>query len=373
MDERSIQIRVGVVVVTAALIAFLLVLIFGEKRSLFMQSQKTVYLRFPQAPGVTAQTPVRKNGVLIGRVSDVELIDEGGVIITAKLDDKFKIRRSELVRISTASLLGDAILEFVPGNIEGASTAEIEDGEYIADGLVATDPLKVLVGLEDKLDRAIGAIEIAGGEVTVVARNLNTIVGNNQEQFQRVIQKSEMAMDHFRSAMETVDELVGDPELRVEMKRALAGLPKLLNDAQGTLTEARETLAGFQRMSARADANLQNLEKFTKPLAERGDKLVMAIESSVTNIDTLLEQLAEFGRALNSRDGSLGQLIHDRELYSRMSRAASNIEDASRRLRPILDDFRVFSDKLARDPRELGLKGMIDRRPLGAGTKHATD
>jgi phospholipid/cholesterol/gamma-HCH transport system substrate-binding protein len=36
-----------------------------------------------------------------------------------------------------------------------------------------------------------------------------------------------------------------------------------------------------------------------------------------------------------------------------------------------MNDIRVFSDKIARDPRQLGLKGALDKRPLGAGTKQA--
>ncbi len=99
MDERILQIRVGVVVVTAAIIAFLLVFAFAERRSSFFETQKTIYLKFSHAPGVTAQTPVRKNGIHIGRVTDVQLLDEGGVVITAKLDDRHKVRRSEVVRM----------------------------------------------------------------------------------------------------------------------------------------------------------------------------------------------------------------------------------------------------------------------------------
>lgn len=369
MDERTLQIRVGVVVVTAAIIAFLLVLFFGERRALFFESQKTVYLKFPQAPGVTAQTPVRKNGILIGRVTDVQLLDEGGVVLTAKIDNRHKVRRNEAVRISTASLLGDAVLEFVPSNVVGASTEEIADGEFLADGLVASDPLRVLVGLEERLGGAIRSIEGAGNEVTVLARNLNTIVGNNQEQFQRVILKSEQAMDRFRSAMTTVDELVGDPQVRLQLKQALSGMPQLMADAQSTLKDARQTLDGFQQMSKRANTNLENLERFTAPLAERGDELVSAIESSVSNIDQLLEQLVQFGEALNSREGTLGQLLHDRELYDRLQRTVGNVEDASRQLRPIMNDVRILTDKLATDPGGQLLKRAIDRRPIGTGTK----
>ena len=369
MDERTLQIRVGVVVVTAAMIAFLLVLFFGGGRFMILERQKTIYLKFPQAPGVTVQTPVRKNGILIGRVTDVQLLDEGGVVLTAKLDSRRKVLRNEAVRIGTASLLGDAILEFVPSNLPGGSREEIEDGEFIADGLVASDPLRVLVGLEDKLGGAIRSIEGAGLEVTVLARNLNTIVGNNQEQFQRVIMKSEQAIDRFRSAMVTVDELVGDPEVRQQIKTTLAGLPQLMREAQTTLTEARGTLNSFREMSTRANKNLANLEQFTTPLAERGDELAEALASSVENVDALLSQLADFSEALNNREGTLGQLLHDRDLYDRLERSAGNIEDASRQLRPILNDVRILTDKLATDPGGQLLKRTLDRRPIGTGTK----
>jgi phospholipid/cholesterol/gamma-HCH transport system substrate-binding protein len=336
---------------------------------MILERQKTIYLKFPQAPGVTVQTPVRKNGILIGRVTDVQLLDEGGVVLTAKLDSRRKVLRNEAVRIGTASLLGDAILEFVPSNTPGGSREEIEDGEFIADGLVASDPLRVLVGLEDKLGGAIRSIEGAGLEVTVLARNLNTIVGNNQEQFQRVIMKSEQAIDRFRSAMVTVDELVGDPEVRQQLKTTLASLPQLMREAQTTLTEARGTLDGFREMSERANKNLANLEQFTTPLAQRGDELADALASSVENVDQLLNQLAAFSEALNNREGTLGQLLHDRELYDRLERSAGNIEDASRQLRPILNDVRILTDKLATDPGGQLLKRALDRRPIGAGTK----
>ncbi|MFM7071615.1 MAG: hypothetical protein ACKO38_07480, partial [Planctomycetota bacterium] len=209
----------------------------------------------------------------------------------------------------------------------------------------------------------------AGLEVTVLARNLNTIVGNNQEQFQRVIMKSEQAIDRFRSAMVTVDELVGDPEVRQQLKTTLASLPQLMREAQTTLTEARGTLDGFREMSERANKNLANLEQFTTPLAQRGDELADALASSVENVDQLLNQLAAFSEALNNREGTLGQLLHDRELYDRLERSAGNIEDASRQLRPILNDVRILTDKLATDPGGQLLKRALDRRPIGAGTK----
>ena len=80
-------------------------------------------------------------------------------------------------------------------------------------------------------------------------------------------------------------------------------------------------------------------------------------------------QVESFGETLNNSDGTLKQLLNDDELYWRIRRTVENIEEASARVRPILDDVRIFSDKIARDPRQLGVRGAISQRPSGAGVK----
>ena len=162
---------------------------------------------------------------------------------------------------------------------------------------------------------------------------------------------------------------MGDRELQEAVKRSLQGLPQLFEDIRVTMTEAQKTLAGFERVSGKAEQNLDNLEAFTRPLAARGESLVTNIDRTVNNLDEVLSQLVQFSRAMNSGEGTLGRLVRDDELYDRLEMATTNIEDATRRIRPILNDVRVFTDKIATDPRQLGVKGALDRKPLGVGLK----
>jgi len=53
------------------------------------------------------------------------------------------------------------------------------------------------------------------------------------------------------------------------------------------------------------------------------------------------------------------------QLYLRLNRAADNIEKATRHLEPLLADARVFMDKIARNPRQLGVQGALDRERSG--------
>ncbi len=368
MDQRVAQFRVGVVVVVATLVTGILIIYFGEARSL-MKGHYTINILFPEAPGVAKDTPVRKSGVLIGRVSNVELQPDGGVLVSAAIDDDFVLRHNELCRVGAGSLLGDAVLEFVPTGNPDAPKTPYQDGDLIANGAVAGNPLEVLVDLESDLRLAIGSIQTAGDEVTLLARNLNRVVGTNDDQLQRILSNTEIAMQNFNKTMVTIDELLGDEQLRAGLTSTLADLPKVFEDARTTLGEARTTLKNFQQLSQNANRTFDNLEAITDPFAERGEGLANNLTQSAEDLRAILAQLATFSEAINSREGSLGQLIHDPELYNRINGAAGNIEDASRRLRPIVEDVRIFTDKIARDPRQLGVKGALDKRPSGAGFK----
>ena len=367
MNERVIQFRVGVVVVAAAIITILMVLIFGEGVS-FVRSQYTVRLHFPRAPGVTVGTPVRKQGILIGRIAKVEIDDDvGGVNLTAKVDRDKKIYRDELCYIKTSSLLGDPVLEFVQPKQFIKPRALVQDNDFLADGIVGSDPLEVITNLEGNVRGVLTAVESAAGQVGNLAESLNSTFGTEDDSFSRLVRKSELALDQFSTTMSTIDEVIGDPEIRSSLKAALQGLPDTMAEMKTTLTAARSTLAGFDRMSGKAETNLENLQKFTEPLGARGEALVANVDASVARLDELLRQLVTFGEALNNSDGSLGQFVHNRELYDSLNDAAARIEKATRMITPIMQNVRTLTDKIARDPRQLGIKGALDRKPSGAG------
>lgn len=386
MDDNVLRFRVGVVVVVAAIVSVVLIMLFGAWPTM-LQPHYILHIQFPEAPGITINTPVRKSGVLIGRVSDVELLDEGGVLVTARINQQYRLRRNETCRIGSGSLLGDAVLEFVPStkqellarfdvNQNGRFDAEekqlatevLSDGDFLSDGIVASNPLRVLVNLEGTIASAFTSIETAGEEVASLARSLNGAFDASDGQIIRILDKTETALDGLQRTMQTVDRTLGDEELSERLLRMLNELPEFVAESRETMATARTTLDSFTRMGEKAEANLDNLEQLTRPLGERGDQLVRNIETSTENLNLMLTQFVAFSEALNRGQGTLGRLVYDDEVYHRLERLVTNAEDLSRRLRPIVDDVRVFTDKIARDPSQLGVRGALDRRPPGVKT-----
>jgi phospholipid/cholesterol/gamma-HCH transport system substrate-binding protein len=330
----------------------------------------TLYIRFPRAPGVAVGTPVRKSGISIGRVSEIEILDDATVRITTDIDAKQKVLTSEICKIASSSVLGDPVLEFVLADTD-VKGVPLPDGAEI-DGIVSGNPLEVLGNLEQDIKGALISIRGAGDEVRQTAQGLRGAFADEEDQLPRILQKTERALDQLNKSLQTVDNVLGDPEMQENLKRSLQDLPRFFDDARGTLAKANETFDGFQRTSERAERNLENLEKFTTPLSERGPALVDNIDGILANVNSLTEQLDELAGGFSEREGTIGKLLRDDTIYNRLDRSLANVEEITFRLRPIMEDVRIFTDKIARDPRQLGLKGALDKRPLGTGNKQAT-
>ncbi len=353
MEERALQARVGIVVIAALLLTAILIVLFGDMPTLF-EGGTTFDVKFPSAPGVSEGTPVRKSGILIGRVQKVAFAEDGpGVVVTVRLDKGRELRKHEVCRIKSDSLLGDAVLEFQPGDREPTKDF-IKAGDRV-EGITRTDPLELLTGLEGSMHRTLDSMSEAGVKVGRLADRLGDIADlTDPDQLREVWGKAGTALDQVNQAMSRVNNLLDQDEFREELRHGLEELPKAIQ-------ETRDAMASVRAAAERADHNLRNLEGLTGPLGERGEEIVGKVDSGVEQLNAVLEQLAQFTKQLNSQEGSLGRLMNDPALYNNVNSAVAKIERLVTDVRPIVSDIRVFSDKIARDPGRLGVSGALRR------------
>ncbi|MCA9211547.1 MAG: MCE family protein [Planctomycetales bacterium] len=361
MDERTIQFRVGVLVVATVIITVILIALLGDFPT-GLQSSKIVYVRFKSAPGVTINTPVRKSGILVGRVVNVELQDDASVLVTTRLDEHEKILSNENCRIATGNFLGDSMLEFVPSPVAGLPQEPLADGALLQ-GVVSADALSAMGNALEQFDDlafslkgTLAAIQSAGADIGHVAQNLNVVVTNNQDQFNRILTKLETGLGQFDTAMTSVNQVVDD-DLTQKIEEAVGQIPNLV-------TDARTLINALEQVARAAEENLDNLKGVTEPLEQQGEEMVTALTSSLKKVDVVLSELQTFSTAINNSEGTIGQLIHNPELYHRINQAAANIEQITFQLEPIIYDVRVATDKIARQPVRL-LRGVVGRQQSG--------
>ncbi|MFM8635129.1 MAG: MlaD family protein [Planctomycetia bacterium] len=352
MNDRVMQFRVGVMVLATAIIAGILIVLFGDLPSL-VQATYPLKMSFSDARGVSDGTPVRKNGILVGRVSRVQLDERGGVSVVADIDSYVPIYRDEQPRIAT-TLLGDAEIQLVAGRI--VSPRQRVGTDEVLEGLVARDPFEVFATLEPKFSSTLDSLADASQSVSKLSTNLDRLFLGKDDTFERMVQKTEAALDSFSLAMNNINDVMGDPNSREKLKSAINELPAALADLRSTVQGMGTTLDS-------ADRNLRNLEGLTRPLGERGEAMVGQIDRTIGRLDEVLQQAVTFTRALNESEGTLGRLVRDPTVYDELAQAAANVNRLTKELRPIVDDVRVFTDKIARHPEQLGVRGALDRRP----------
>lgn len=347
MDERVVRFRVGVMVLATGFITAILVLLFGDFSN-FGQSTYAIYIAFPEAPGVTRDTPIRKSGILIGRVSNVVFADQEqqdrgfNVIVTARINGKYELKANENCQVNNSILGGETVLEFVPSSDRSRPTTRLVDGD-VAPGVVTPNPLQVFANLESSLTEAIVSVAKTSDQVGRLAGRLGDLLGNNDEQLGRIVNKTELTMDKLRQAVESTNDLVSDPVIKENLKKTIAELPEVLQ-------EMKTTVGGVKNTLQLVDNNLKNVEGLTKPLGERGSQIISNIENSTAKLDTVLQEFSSFSSRLNSQEGTLGQLMNNPDVYQQLNSAAANINCLTRDLKPILRDVKIISDKLARDP-----------------------
>ena len=351
MDERVVQFRVGVMVLASFLIAGILVVLFGSLPNVTSPTT-IVYITFQQALGVSRETPVRKSGILIGRVSDVELIDSGGVLVTADITAPDKVYSNDICQVSNALLGGDAVIQIV-GSSDKLPRTPIENGSSLV-GISTPDPLQAFGNLEGTLATAVSSVSTTSDEIGRLARRVSDLLENNDDQIARVARKAEETIDRIRAVAENTNEVIGDRDVQEKLRQAMNDLPDVIRDT-------REAVNGFKVTLQSVDRNLQNIEGLTRPLGQRGPQLVETMDSAMLKLDRVLTELDQFTTNLNNPNGSLGQLLSDPTLYQRVSSTVANVENLSRQLQPVVRDAREFSNKIARHPELLGVSGALKR------------
>jgi phospholipid/cholesterol/gamma-HCH transport system substrate-binding protein len=421
MDENRLRFGVGVLVVASLGIAVILTFFFGAYPNLFAGTYK-LRVRFPAAPGVSNETPVLKNGVRIGRVTDIELLnrlrDNGaeGVEIELEIDDQFPLFGAEIPRITSGSLItGAAQIEFVSAGdadlleLYDGQAGEPPDGELdpaeralaerplemqetlISYGEVSRDPYEVfnMIGnLESDVRDTLAAIQQAGQSVEAAGRQVDDLAvqvrsfvavdddPQNEGELRRLTRRADQVLQDFDTAIANINRVFGNEKFQSDLFSSVERLPRVLENAEGTFQTFRATLEEFEGIGESAKRTVQaaertatNVAEFTEPLGENGEELVAAIQQTIADLDRAVIEVGTFTERLNRGGGTLGMLLEDDALYWQVKRIADNIERATVQIRPILSDVRVFSDKIARDPRQLGVKGALSRRATGLGLK----
>ena len=221
MDDDIKKFRVGMFVLMGFLILGILILVNTEGGWLGWTSQITVYAKPDQAPGVKIGTPIRKNGILIGRVKQVSSQDDH-VLLALGINKSERIYQNETCRIATESFLGDAVVQFFPLS-DNKRGALIGEGATIMKPEIEPNPLEIMANfgdLQPRLDETLLVIQdgtrsfqSAAVGVSQLTQSFDGFLKDDKGDFSNLVQnlntvsrKAELALDSFNSIFENLEQ-----------------------------------------------------------------------------------------------------------------------------------------------------------------------
>jgi phospholipid/cholesterol/gamma-HCH transport system substrate-binding protein len=328
-----------------------------------------VVVHYREAPGVAEGTPVRKSGIRIGEVSSINFDERAnqpdGVLVTLSLDRKYRLRSGSVPRLSR-SLIGDVTIDMLPGNGPDLIPASDLAGQApVIEGTVAPDPSKAL-------EAATLAFEKAGDTLNAIEKAATGLseLGQSSSKLNEFLTTWNTTGKDLSGTAQRLDRLVSANE--GDFKPALANLREVAEKLNGTLDPKTQDslktgIDRFAMATARLDAGLSDAAPFLKDLGQSPGAppktdfgLTMRRLNKISAELGLLTATLNNGQGKLNPDGSLQKLLLRSELYDNLNRMATTVAETFAGFRPVIAAFRVFAEKVARDPGSIS-RGAFQR------------
>jgi phospholipid/cholesterol/gamma-HCH transport system substrate-binding protein len=262
-------------------------------------SSTTLYTEFPNVKGLVVSNPVVVNGLQVGKVTALREKDKNlsGIIVTLDITKNINIPRNSLA-VMSSELLGSTAVDIHLG----------QGQDFVASGdtIHSAKTLGLVDKFQDKLDPALA--------------NINKAVTSLDE----LIQKFNVILDPATRG--NLQSIVAN------LAASTKSLERHLDPEKGKLARSLDNVesitAIFARNSAKIDSTFNNLERATSKFANAD------LEGAIKSLKNNMDQLEKVINKMQTKDGTLGALLNDRQLYD-------EIRKTNRSLNTLLDDFRV--------------------------------
>jgi phospholipid/cholesterol/gamma-HCH transport system substrate-binding protein len=345
--KRWAQLRVGLLATGALIILAVLVFVLTSSHG-FFKRRVELYTYLDDSAAVAIGSPVRLNGIDIGRISAVKLSGSNDpnriVRITMEIDEEFlpSIPADSEATIAAENLLGTKYINIKKGrsSMTAQKGSEIKSLDTRAFDEVVQQGYTALSSLDSILKKVDGIVDsITVGKGTIGKLLADETLYNRALNITTEVQKLAETLNGDQG---TLGKLMHDPQLYDEVRGTVGRVDKLLDGLQqgegsaGKLLkdpalydDARGTIADVRKLLAQINDGQGDVGKLLK-----SDELHTELKATMGRLDAILDKV-------NSGQGTLGQLLVNPTLYQ-------SLDGTSREINGLLKDFRANPKKFLR-------------------------
>ena len=271
------------------------IFLVGSKNEMFAKTFP-ITARFTNATGLKAGSNVRYNGVKVGIVKSVNLINDTLVQVDMQIEEN---KRSYILTNATATiasdgLMGDKIVNISAGKGNGA---ELHNGDVVQ----ANNPLNT--------DKVLQTLSQSNENIRVITENLKTLtndINSNNGPAQLLYKDSTMA----KSLKQSFTNLDGITTKVLDVSSSLKNITSQIQHGNGALGE----IINDSSLAKNLSYTMSKLKETSEALNLASGKLSETIEHA------------------NTGKGTLNMLLTDTAFSATVQQSMTNIKSASKGL-----------------------------------------
>ena len=297
MNKYTSEFKIGLVAISS-----IAILIWGisflNGNNLFSTSY-TYYSVYDQIDGLGTTAPVRINGLTVGYVSDIYFHENnsGQIIVKIIINNEFRLPKNTIARIYNSDIIGTKAMQLILGN----SNLYLAAGDTMHSEVEAglnDEVNKQVLPLKNKAEDLISSIDSVMTVITTVLdKNARTNLASSLTSLNRTFSTMELAMVKLDSVIYKNDKRVSTILLNVE---------SITTNLHNNNNELTNVIRNFSDIS---------------------DSLVQSnIKSTISNLNMSLGEFNAILDKIENGEGSIGLLINDKELYSNLAGASTQLD-----------------------------------------------
>lgn len=286
------EVKLGVFIFIGILILVTFILVVGDVEGIFKKPGYSILVQFDSAAGLEKGTTVRLAGVKVGHVHDIQLKGNRAQV-ELKIKKGVKIQKEARATLASLGFLGEKYVEIMPG--------EKKDYYQPGDLIQGVPPVSF-----DQLGTLMFSI---GEEVKQMGKTLREFVGGEETR------------TDFR---ETIDNMAS---LSAEMEDFF----------QANKQEVRKTLRNstqaFQKLDQSLEKASQDIQEMAGLIKEMAEENRESLKTNLSRMKKLMEEaekslglLQGALRKIEEKEGTLGKMIHQPELYQKAEAAVDDLK-----------------------------------------------
>lgn len=289
---RMRDIKIGLFFAGALTILAAFILIVGDVSHLFQKKGYPLYVYFDSVAGLEKGTVVRMAGVKVGYLKDIRLKGNKAEVVLSIYPD-VEIKSDSKAALSALGLLGEKYVEILPGK-----------------GAIAAKTGGIIEGIPSLGFDQLGTMLLSlGKEVKDVAEALRSFIGEEDSE------------SNFRETWQRLSHFLG------ELNNFFGSNRESLNQSVQRSSQA------IQKFDTSIKDISQNMEELIQLLKETVEENRSEIKENLTNMKELIKKTEESLTSLNEtlgktkkKEGTLGKLIYEDDLYERTEGVVDHID-----------------------------------------------